>query len=73
MYEMTNTSEPGEAPDDPPEPLDPPSPKRGAFPTPRSKIEAAKPYIPGADEKDDPERESDLPPDDDGEVELTQD
>ena len=70
---MTNTSESGEAPEDPPEPINPPTPKRGAFPTPKPEIERAKPYIPDAGEKDDPERESDLPTDVDGEVELTQD
>jgi hypothetical protein len=29
-----------------------PSPKRGAFPTPKAEIESAKPYIPSRDRKD---------------------
>ena len=70
---MTNNSEYGEAPDDPSEPINPPTPKRGAFPTPKSEIEKAKPYIPDAGKKDDPESESDPPTDVDGEVELAQD
>ena len=56
-HEMTNTSDSSAAPDDSPKPINPPRPKRGAFPTPKSEIEKAKPYIPDADEKEDcPER-----------------
>ena len=65
---MTNVSEPGEPPANPPAPIEPPAPKRGAFPTPKSEIERAKPYIPDAsEEEDDSERKSDLPMDVDGE------
>ena len=60
---MTNVPDPGESPENPPEQVRPPAHKRGAFPTPKSEIEKAKPYIPDADEKD-PER-SDLPAGDD--------
>jgi hypothetical protein len=66
---MTNMSDSGTAPSDPPKPIKPPTPKRGAFPTPKSEIEQAKPYIPDNGEKDDPERKSDLPTDVDGEKE----
>ena len=65
---MTNMSESGEAPGDPPEPIKPPTPKRGAFPTPKSEIEKAKPYIPDIGEEDDgTERKPDPPTDVDGE------
>jgi hypothetical protein len=60
---MTNMSESGTAPGDPPKPIKPSRPKRGAFPTPKSEIENAKPYIPDTGEEYDPERESDLPTD----------
>jgi hypothetical protein len=68
---MTSMSESGATPDDdhPPKPIKPPTPKRGAFPTPKSEIERAKPYIPDNSEKDEPERKSDLPTDVDGERE----
>jgi hypothetical protein len=74
-YEMTDKSESGAAPGDPSKPIKPPGPKRGAFPTPKSEIEKAKPYIPdigekdGPDEEDDPEGKLDLPTDIDGERE----
>jgi hypothetical protein len=51
--EMTTTSESGAVPDDPPTPIERPTPKRGAFPTPKSEIEKAKPYIPDIGEFDD--------------------
>jgi len=60
---MTDVPDPGKSPENPPEQVRPPAHKRGAFPTPKSEIEKAKPYIPDADEKD-PER-SDLPAGDD--------
>jgi hypothetical protein len=44
-------------------------PKRGAFPTPKSDIEKAEPYIPETDEEGNKEGESDLPTDADGEKE----
>ena len=50
---MTNTSESGAAPDDPPTQIVPSTPKRGAFPTPKSEIEEAKPYNPDISEVDD--------------------
>jgi hypothetical protein len=61
---MTNTSDSHATPDDSSKPAVPPGPKRGAFPAPKSEIEKAKPYIPDADEQDDPENKSDLPADD---------
>ena len=61
---MTNTSDSHATPDDSSKPAGPPRPKRGAFPAPKSEIEKAKPYIPDADEQDDPENKSDLPADD---------
>ena len=62
---MTDVPDPGESPENPPEQVKPPAHKRGAFPTPKSEIEKAKPYIPDAGEKDDPENKPDLPADDD--------
>jgi hypothetical protein len=59
---MTDVSDPGESADNPPEPVKPPKPKRGAFPTPKSEIERAKPYIPDVgDEEGGPEGEPDRP------------
>jgi hypothetical protein len=66
---MTDTSDSSAAPDDSPKPVKPPGPQRGAFPTPKSEIEKAKPYIPDIGEKDDPDRKSDLPTDVAGEQE----
>jgi hypothetical protein len=43
---MTNMPDPDEPPGNPPEAIKPARPKRGAFPTPKSEIEKAKPYIP---------------------------
>jgi hypothetical protein len=36
--------------DSPSTPDRPPAPKRGAFPTPKSRIDEAQPYVPDADE-----------------------
>ena len=66
---MTNTSDPSAAPENSPEPSEPTGPKRGAFPTPKSEIENAKPYIPDIEEKDDQDGEPDLPTDVAGEKE----
>jgi hypothetical protein len=60
---MSDMSESDEAPDDAPEPIKPATPKRGAFPTPKSEIESAKPYIPDTGAKDDPEEKPKLPTD----------
>jgi hypothetical protein len=50
---MANVLDPGEPPDDPPQPVKPSGPKRGAFPTPQSEIDNATPYIPGMGEEED--------------------
>lgn len=61
---MTNVSDPGESPGNSPKPIKPAGPKRGAFPTPKSEIEKAKPYIPDMGEKEDcPEGSPDRPTD----------
>ena len=49
---MTSASESGEEPGDPPTPIPPPTPKRGAFPTPKSEVDKAKPYVPDLDPAD---------------------
>jgi hypothetical protein len=36
--------------DSPSTPGTPPAPKRGAFPTPQSEIDSARPYVPDVDE-----------------------
>jgi hypothetical protein len=66
---MTNMPESGATPGDPQKPIKPSRPKRGAFPTPKSEIEKAKPYIPDSGEEDDPEGKSDLATDAEGEKE----
>ena len=66
---MTNTSDSSAAPEDSPEPTEPPGPKRGAFPTPKSEIENAQPYVPDIDEKDESDTEPDSPADVAGEKE----
>jgi hypothetical protein len=66
---MTNMSDSSAAPDDSPKPAEPLTPKRGAFPTPKSEIDKAKPYIPETDEEGDQEGKSDQPTDVDGENE----
>jgi hypothetical protein len=50
---MAKVPKSGDAPDDPQEPRRRPSPKRGAFPTPRSEIESAQRYVPGTDHAED--------------------
>ena len=61
---MTNMSDPDESPDNPPKPIKPAGPKGGAFPTPKSEIEKAKPYIPDMGEREDcPEGSPDRPAD----------
>jgi hypothetical protein len=68
--QMTNASDTDEPPDNPPKPIKPPGPQRGAFPTPKSEIEKAKPYIPDEGEEDnDPEEKPDRPAGADGEEE----
>jgi hypothetical protein len=67
---MVNMSGSGETPDDSQKPIKPLiTPKRGAFPTPKSEIERATPYIPedDNDEEDDLNGKPDLPTDADGE------
>jgi hypothetical protein len=39
-----------------------PSPKRGAFPTPRAEIESATPYLPESDQADNQSRKEPVPP-----------
>jgi hypothetical protein len=51
-HDMTDKSESGAAPGDPAEPIGPPTPKRGAFPTPKSEIDKATPYVPDMGEED---------------------
>ncbi len=48
---MNNASDPDESPGDPPKPIKPLIPKRGAFPAPKSEIEKATPYIPDLGEE----------------------
>jgi hypothetical protein len=63
---MTNMPDP----DEPPETIKPPTPRRGAFPTPKSEIEKAKPYIPDVGEEEDcPEGNPDRPTGAEGEKE----
>jgi hypothetical protein len=67
---MNNVSDSGESPDNPPKPVKPTRPKRGAFPTPKSEIEKAKPYIPDVgDEEGCPEGNPDRPASIEGEEE----
>ena len=66
---MTNMPESGSAPGDPSKSNKPPRPKRGAFPTPKSEIDKAKPYIPDSGQEDDPESKSEPPMDVNGEKE----
>ena len=65
---MTNRSKPGAGPSEPAAPIEPPRPKRGAFPTPKPEVETAEPYIPDVgDVYDDPEMNPDPPRDVEGE------
>ena len=50
---MANVPDPGESSGNPPKPIKLSGPKRGAFPTPKSEIEKAKPYIPDVGEEQD--------------------
>ena len=69
---MTNTSDSNESSGNPPKPIKPPMPKRGAFPTPKSEIEKAEQYIPdlGEEEEDFPDGDPDRPRDIEGETEI---
>jgi hypothetical protein len=50
---MTNNSDSGEpAAVNPPASIKPSRPKRGAFPTPKSEIDKAKPYVPDTDDEE---------------------
>jgi hypothetical protein len=65
---MRNGSESGEPPDEPPAPIKPRRPKRGAFPTPKREVEAATPYVPDDGNGDDqPDTKPDPPADVEGE------
>jgi hypothetical protein len=67
---MTDVPGPGESPGNPQELVKPSRPKRGAFPTPKSEIEKAKPYIPGADDEEGcPDSDPDRPTSIEGEEE----
>jgi hypothetical protein len=62
---VTNQRGSGVTPDDDDDSAKPPKPrtlKRGAFPTPKSEIDEAKPYIPDQDDedaaRDEPDREA---------------
>ena len=61
---MINTPDPDESPSNPPKPIKPPRPKRGAFPTPKSEIEKAKPYIPDLCEEETSQKEALIAPTD---------
>jgi hypothetical protein len=62
--QMINEPGPDETPGNPADPNKPPRPKRGAFPTPKSEIEKAEPYIPHAGEDEDSQEvEPDQPTD----------
>ena len=50
---MAREAEPNMKPSESPTPSGLPSPKRGAFPTPKAEIESAKPYIPDTDQAGD--------------------
>ncbi len=51
--ENCKAAEPNTKPSGSPTPSGLPSPKRGAFPTPKGEIESAKPYIPDPDQTGD--------------------
>jgi hypothetical protein len=68
--QMANTPEPDEPSGNSPEPPKPLRPKRGAFPTPKSDLDKAQPFIPDAgDEEGSPEESPDEPADPDSEKE----
>lgn len=67
---MTNVPDSAELPDNSAKPTKPRGPKRGAFPTPKSDIEKAKPYIPDTGKEEDcPEGKPDRSADAGGEKE----
>jgi hypothetical protein len=67
---MTNASESGEGSGNPPASSGSSRPKRGAFPTPKSEVDKAKPYVPDLDPADDrPEMKPAPPADVDGKEE----
>ena len=67
---MTDRSDSSVPPDDSSKPAEPPTPKRGAFPTPKSEIDKARAYIPDvSDEEGGPEGNPDRPPEIEGEEE----
>jgi hypothetical protein len=67
---MTNMPDSSAASGDSPKPAQPHKPKRGAFPTPKSEIDKAEPYIPATGEKEDyPEADHDQLADAEGEQE----
>jgi hypothetical protein len=50
---VTDTGGSGSVPDEPGTPSNRPRPKRGAFPTPKSELEKATPYVPDLGTADD--------------------
>jgi len=56
---MTNASESGEKPGNPPASSGSLAPKRGAFPTPKSEVDKAKQYVPDPDPDPDPDQTDD--------------
>lgn len=64
---MTNAPESGKTPDDAAKSTKPRRPKRGAFPTPKSEIDKAQPYIPAKRDEDDPESQSETTDHEEGE------
>jgi hypothetical protein len=52
---------PGKKPQEPSAPHRPPTPKRGAFPTPKEELEKATPYVPEAGEANEEENEEENP------------
>ena len=67
---MTNRPKPGDVPGEPPARSEVRKPKRGAFPTPKSDIEAATPFVPDvgdAHERTDESDDATAPVDDEQE------
>ena len=56
---MSDPREPSEVPDDQPQPERPIKPKRGAFPTPKSELDKAEPYVPDSGDGDDADANGD--------------
>jgi len=67
---MSNVPDSSATPDDSPKPPKPLKPMRGAFPTPKTEIEQAEPYIPESNEEGDQEGKPDQPMDVDDEAEA---